>query len=119
MRRNRLLLSLTLGLLLALTVAQGAFASSLGIRLQPGQTACITDYASYSDDAQGTATNNGARFTVYYGGIQIYQTGNNTSGFHAVFSTSYGNFPGPGYYRLCATNTGTTNTNVNLSQYAY
>ena len=38
----------------------------------------------------------------------------NTSGFAAEFRTIWGNFPGPDYYQVCATNPNSTNTLVNI-----
>lgn len=116
MRRNRLFVSLALGLVLALVIGSSALASSASITVSPGSRVCLNQqYAGFSADAQGTASGSGAQFTVQYGTTNIYQTTNTTAGFHAIFSSSYGNFPGPGYYRVCARNTGTTGINVWMS----
>jgi hypothetical protein len=116
MRRTHLFVSLVLGLLLALVIGGSALASSASITVPPGSRVCLNQqYASYYADAQGTASGAGAQFTVQYGSTNIYQTTNNATAFHATFSTSYGNFPGPGYYRICARNSGTTGINVWMS----
>ena len=82
--------------------------------LTPGQTACAQQYASYQARVDGTATAGGAKFKVLKNGAVITNTPTRANQYAAEFRSAYGNFPGPGYYSLCATNTGTTNTIVTL-----
>ena len=82
--------------------------------LAPGQTACVQQYASYQARVDGTGTAGGAKFKVQRSGVVIANTPSRVNQYAAEFRSAYGNFPGPGYYSLCATNTGTTNTIVTL-----
>jgi hypothetical protein len=82
--------------------------------LAPGQTACVQQYASYQARVDGTGTAGGAKFKVLRSGVVIANTPTRATQYAAEFRSVYGNFPGPGYYSLCATNTGTTNTIVTL-----
>ncbi|OLB79381.1 MAG: hypothetical protein AUI14_10510 [Actinobacteria bacterium 13_2_20CM_2_71_6] len=84
-------------------------------RLSPGGSQCASQYAGYQARTEGTASNAGAKFRVYKDGAQIAASANpTTSGFTAEFRTSWGNFPGPGYYTICADNKQATNTFVTL-----
>ena len=82
--------------------------------LAPGQTACVQQYASYQARVEGTGTAAGAKFKVLRSGAVIANTPSRANQYAAEFRSAYGNFPGPGYYSECATNTGTTNTIVTL-----
>lgn len=86
-----------------------------GLRLMPGQQVCVSQYASYQVRADGTATNAGAKFKLQRNGIVVANTFGLSGGFAAELRSSWGNFPGPGYYTLCATNNGATNTNVTIT----
>jgi hypothetical protein len=85
-----------------------------GGTVTPGGTACVQQYASSAVRGEGTATRSGARFAVYKDGAQLYSTGNTASGFAAELRSMWGNFPGPGYYQVCASNRNATNTLVNI-----
>lgn len=85
-----------------------------GGTLAQGQQACVQQYASYQVRGEGTATRSGAGFTVSRNGVTIYSTSPTTGGFAAEFRSSWGNFPGPGYYKVCARNSNSTNTLVNI-----
>jgi hypothetical protein len=94
-----------------------AFASqSFEGRLRPGEQQCRVQYASYQVRAQGTATNQGAKFKVQYNGLTVPGTGSAglVPSWIGEARVSYGTFPGPGYYTACVTNNGTANTNVSL-----
>jgi len=82
--------------------------------LGPGQTACVQQYASYQARVDGTGTAGGAKFKVLKNGAVTANTPSRANQYAAEFRSAYGNFPGPGSYSLCATNTGTTNTIVTL-----
>jgi hypothetical protein len=88
--------------------------SYTAVPLSPGQASCVSQYASYQVRADGTATAGGARFKVLYNGRIIQDTAGRVSGWAAENRSSFGNFPGPGYYSVCAYNTGTSNTTVTL-----
>ncbi len=100
--------------LLAPTAAQ-AYSPGGGTLVPGGQTCTAQQWAGYQARGEGTATRSGARFTVYRNGVVIYQTPTGTtSGFAAEFRSSYGTFPGAGYYQVCAKNPNSTNTSVTL-----
>jgi hypothetical protein len=96
--------------------AGAASASSYGsYALAPGQGACSpTQYASYQVRADGWATGQGAKFKLLRNGQVILSTAGRYQGWAAELRTSYGTFAGPGYYSVCAQNTGTTNTIATL-----
>ena len=101
---------------LSLAAAGTASASSYqSFSLSPGQGACTaTQYASYQVRADGWATGQGAKFKLLRNGVVVQSTANRASAWAAELRTSYGTFPGPGSYSVCAQNTGTTNTIVTL-----
>lgn len=83
--------------------------------LSPGQGVCsASQYASYQVRADGTATGQGAKFRLLRNGVVITNTAGRVNNWAFESRTAYGNFPGPGYYSVCAQNTGTTNTVVTL-----
>lgn len=84
------------------------------VGLAPGQTACVQQYASYQVRGDGTATGAGAKFKFLRSGVVINNTPSRATWYAVDLRSSWGTFPGPGYYSLCATNTGTTNTIVTL-----
>jgi len=89
-----------------------------GGTLQYTQTHCFTrtaDNTVYQVRAEGSATGNGARFRFLRNGVVLNSTPFDTAtAFAAERRTSYGNYPGPGTYEICAANHYTTNTLVNL-----
>jgi hypothetical protein len=100
---------------LALAGAGSASAESFGTNgLAPGQTACTQQYASYQVRGDATATQGGAKFKLLKNGIVVNSTPTRAIAYGVELRSAYGTFPGPGYYSLCATNTGTTNTIVTL-----
>lgn len=100
----------------ALGIATDANAAQYtSLRLTPGQQVCVTQYASYQVRADGWATNAGAKFKLQRNGVVVANTIGLATAFAAELRTSWGNFPGPGSYTLCATNNGTTNTNVTIT----
>lgn len=82
--------------------------------LAPGRTVCVQQYASYQIRLDGTATGGGAKFKVLRNGVVVANTPGRSTWYAAELRSSFGTFPGPGYYSLCATNTGTANTVVTL-----
>ncbi|WP_395728881.1 hypothetical protein [Nakamurella sp.] len=83
--------------------------------LSPGQGACsATQYASYQVRGDGWATGQGAKFKLLRNGVVITNTPGRVNNWAFESRTAYGNFAGPGYYSVCAQNTGTANTVVTL-----
>lgn len=102
----------------AFTVAGAGPASALqygSFALSPGMGACGTaQYATYQVRVDGTATNQGAKFKLLRNGVVIANTPSRANFWSAEFRAAYGNFPGPGFYSVCAQNTGTANTIATL-----
>lgn len=85
------------------------------VALSPGAGACgSAQYAAYQVRVDAWATNQGAKFKLLRNGVVIANTPTRVNAWSAEFRTSFGNFPGPGYYTLCAQNTGTANTIATL-----
>lgn len=82
-------------------------------QLLAGQTLCVQQYASYQVRYQGTSKKP-IHFRVFRNGVVIDSAPNATSIYNEL-RTSFGNFPGPGYYELCAVNNTTVSTQVTLS----
>ncbi len=119
-RRSRLA-RLTAGAALAAALVGGAGAGAAQAAqytaqtLAPGQSACVSQYASYQVRGLGTATADGARFKVLRNGVVIQATAGRVASWSTELRSQYGNFPGPAYYSVCAYNTGTRSTTVSLS----
>jgi hypothetical protein len=83
--------------------------------LTPGNGVCSANqYASYQVRADGYATNQGAKFKLLRNGVVIQNTPTRVNAWSGELRSAYGTFPGPGYYSICAQNTGTANTTVTL-----
>jgi hypothetical protein len=83
--------------------------------LSPGQGTCSpSQYASFQVRADGWATNQGAKFKLLRNGQVVTNTPSRANSWAVELRSSWGNFPGPGYYSVCAQNTGTANTTVTL-----
>lgn len=97
---------------LGLTAAGAASALSYAsYPLSPSQGACTpAQYAAFQVRADGWATNQGAKFKLLRNGVVVTNTPTRVNAWAAELRTAYGNFPGPGYYSVCAQNTGTANT---------
>jgi hypothetical protein len=101
--------------IISLAGASSASASSYNaVPLSPGQSSCVSQYASYQVRGEGTATGAGARFKLLYNGQVIDATPGRVNNWVVEHRSAWGNFPGPGYYSVCAYNTATTNTIVTL-----
>ena len=112
-RRTAIIGGLTGAALIALPTA--AYANTgWGGTLTQNQTSCVQQYAGYQVRGEGTATAKGAKFTMYRNGGLIYASSPSSAGFAAEFRTSWGNFPGPGTYQVCAKNTNASNTLVTI-----
>ncbi|MEU9130605.1 hypothetical protein AB0D08_21315 [Kitasatospora sp. NPDC048540] len=87
-----------------------------GGTLHPGEQRCVQQYAGYQVRGDGQATGQGAKFKIQYNGVTVPGTGSTglVSAWAAELRSSYGTFPGPGYYTACVTNNGTADTNVRL-----
>jgi hypothetical protein len=118
-RSLRLTAAATLaGLAATAAVAAATPASAFALQsrnLQPGESVCVSQYASYQVRGEGTATAAGARFKILKGVSVVSATPGRVTDWAAELRSSYGTFPGPGYYSACAYNTGTTATNVTIS----
>ena len=83
--------------------------------LSPGAGQCTpTQYASYQVRADASATADGAKFKLVRNGVVVANTANRANSWAMELRSAYGNFPGPGYYSVCAQNTGTRNTVATL-----
>lgn len=88
----------TLGLAGADTASAQQFG---GAYLAPSQGICTpSQYASYAVRANGTATDGGAKFKLLRNGVVI----TNTPGRVTAWGSQL--FVGPGFYSVCAQNTG-------------
>lgn len=92
--------------------AQAAQATT--VTLAPGQSACVTQYASYQVRGVGGATADGARFKILRNGQVVLATPGRVSTWNAELRSAFGTFPGPGYYAVCAYNTGTRTTTATV-----
>ncbi len=97
---------------LAVTGAASASAQQYGsYPLSPGQGACTApQYASFQVRADFWATGDGAKFKLLKNGQVVINTPFRATAGAFEFRSSNGTFPGPGYYTLCAQNTGDRNT---------
>jgi hypothetical protein len=106
------------GAVLAFSLAGAGSASAsvpTSTPLSPGTGVCSANqYASYQVRGDGSATGQGVKFKLLYNGSVLSATPGRVNAWAAEFRTSYGTFPGPGYYSVCAQNTGTTNSTVTL-----
>ena len=106
------------GAVAALSVAGAATASAQqygSYPLAPSQGQCTpAQYASFQVRGDGWATNQGAKFKLLRNGVVVANTPYRVNSWSIELRSSYGNFPGPGYYSLCAQNTGTLNTIATL-----
>ena len=86
------------------------------VTLHPGQQQCVQQWANYQVRGDGSATAQGAKFKITYGGVAV--PGTSSPGlvnyWAAELRTSLGTFKGQGYYAVCATNNGTADTKVTL-----
>jgi hypothetical protein len=84
--------------------------------LSPGQGQCTnSQYAAYQVRGDATSsTTDGAKFKLVRNGVVVANTPNRQPMWTIELRSAYGNFPGPGYYSLCAQNTGTKNTIATL-----
>lgn len=83
-----------------------------------GQTCTGQQYASYQVSGYGTATGQlpagGAKLKLLRNGAVVANTPSRVNSAVLEGRTSWGTFWGPGYYQLCANNTGNATTNVSL-----
>jgi len=91
-------------------VAQAGPPVSQGLAPNGGTVCTPAQYASYQVRGDGSATVDGAKFKLLRNGQVVQNTANRVNVYAIELRSSYGNFPGPGYYSLCAVNTGTRNT---------
>lgn len=76
-----------------------------------GGTVCTQpQYASFQVRGDGYATADGAKFKLLRNGSVIANTPYRVNNYFTELRSAYGNFPGAGYYSLCAVNTGDRNT---------
>ncbi len=119
-RRTRTLLTglAISGAAAALSVAGVATASAQqygSYPLSPGAGACTpSQYAGYQVRVDAWATNQGAKIKLLRNGVVVANTPTRVNSWSYEARTSWGNFPGAGYYSVCAQNTGTANTIATL-----
>lgn len=100
----------------ALALAGPAIAQSGAyLTLKPGQIVCAQQYAAYQVRGQGQATANGVKFSIQRNGVKYLASPGTATAWAAELRTSLGNFPGPGYYQVCAANNNTTTSTVNIT----
>ena len=76
--------------------------------LSPGQGQCTaSQYAGYQVRGDAWATGQGAKFKLLRNGVVVWNTPSRATAAAVDLRSAYGTFPGPGYYSLCAQNTGT------------
>ena len=102
LRRGALLAGVAGATLVALpSAAFAAVASYSGPVAAGAPSICRQAYASYQARLEGTS-NKDVSFTLYRDGTLLdWRVG---SGFASEYRTSFGTFPGPGYYKVCITN---------------
>jgi hypothetical protein len=83
---------------------------SQGLAPGGGLVCSQPEYATFQVRGDGSATVDGAKFKLVRNGGVIANTPTRVNNYTIELRSAYGNFPGPGYYSLCATNTGTRNT---------
>jgi len=105
----------TAAILSTLGAGTASAAQVTTIGLNPGESACVQQYAGYQIHADGSATGGGARFKVLRNAAVLTATAGRVTAWSAELRTSYGTLPGPGYYAACAYNTGTARTTVFLN----
>lgn len=89
--------------------------TSASTQLAPGLGICTAaQYGSYQVRVDGSATGQGAKFKLLRNGVVILNTPTRAPSWAPELRSAYGTFPGPGYYSVCAQNTGAANTIVNL-----
>lgn len=111
--RAAVLTGLSASILIGSAAAANA-ATGTTVTLSPGAQACVQQYASYQVRGEGTATGQGAKFKLTHNGVVVNGSPGLVTGWAAEARTSFGNFPGPGYYVVCATNNGTAKTTATL-----
>ena len=104
------------GALLLGTAAGASASQEVGLTLAPGFQKCVQQYAGYQVRAYGTATNQGAKFKLQLNGATVPGGGSPglVPAWNVEYRSTWGNFPGSGYYVACVTNNGTANTKVTL-----
>ena len=82
-------------------------------QLAPGAQVCAEQYANYQVRVEGLA-NKSLHFRVFRNGFAIQSYPGSTA-FASELRSSWGNFPGAGYYKVCAVNNTTTNNWASVS----
>ena len=82
-------------------------------QLAPGASICAEQYAGYQVRVEGLA-NKSLHFRVFRNGFAI-QSFQGSTAFASEMRTSWGNFPGAGYYKVCAVNNTTMNNWASVS----
>jgi hypothetical protein len=97
---------------LAVSGAASASAQQYGsYPLSPGTGACTAaQYAGYQVRADFWATADGAKFKLLRNGQVVQNTPTRVNYGAFDLRSSWYTFPGPGYYSVCAQNTGDRNT---------
>lgn len=122
-RIRRAAIVTSIGALVLIGSATGAMASQHGGgSLAPGAEVCTQQqYASFAVRGTGTATGQlpagGAKFKLKRDGAVVVNTPQRANSVAFDLRSSNGTFYAPGYYSMCATNTGSAPTSVTVSLY--
>ena len=82
-------------------------------QLVPGESLCVEQYAGYQVRVDGTSKKP-LHFRVFRNGVAI-QSYPGSTGFVSELRSSWGTFPGAGYYKVCAVNNTTMNNWASVS----
>jgi hypothetical protein len=103
------------GTIAALAPAAAFADMSTATKLVPGGKTCVSQYAAYQVRGDGTATWNGAFFTIeYLGQVKANSPSAKALAYAQGLTTFTRTFPGAGFYSVCAYNFQSTNTNVTV-----
>ena len=108
------LLAAAAATLIAAAPGSASATVSNGMKLAPGGILCVSQYAGYQVRGEGTATNQGAFFTIESGGVVRASSSTATALSFGTELRSGINFPGRNTYKVCAYNFQNTNTNVTV-----
>ena len=88
-------------------------AQSASQQLAPGAQICAEQYAGYQVRVDGTSKKP-LHFRVFRNGVAI-QSYPGSTGFVSELRSSWGTFPGAGYYKVCAVNNTSVTTLASVS----
>ena len=101
------------GAALALAAPVAAEAQTQSVTVTPGSTICIKQYASYQYRATVNAGVPVGSSVALNGNLVNFQFPATAAAYEG--RSSIGTFPGPGVYKVCAMNSGASNTRITLT----